>query len=62
MRYVHIVFTPQLAALALQNKRLFYGLLLRGATCFGLSTCQRWSHCVAILIYDASIKTYSPQN
>jgi hypothetical protein len=52
--------TPQ-ACKEAEGNRSRSGLGSAGAvvvTCVVLSTCQRWSLCVAILICDASIKTY----
>ncbi len=65
-RYVHVVFTlpASLARLALQNKKLIYGLLLR-ATAETLGSCRKVHRCrdptsVSTVAHFCRMKRFSP--
>src|SRR6266704_6497301 len=60
-RYVHVVFTlpPQLAALALQNKKLIYGLLLRASAETLLEVARNPKHLGAELGFFTVLHTWN---
>src|SRR3989475_2179848 len=59
--YVHVVFTlpPQLAALALQNKKLIYGLLLRASAETLLEVARNPSHLGAEIGFFSVLHTWN---
>src|SRR6202008_1982814 len=59
--YVHVVFTlpPQLAALALQNKKLIYGLLLRASAETLLEVARNPAHLRALIGFFRVIHTWN---
>jgi len=58
--YVHVVFTlpPQLAALALQNKKIIYGLLLRASAETLLEVARNPSHLGAEIGFFSVLHTW----
>src|ERR1700693_2750409 len=59
--YVHVVFTlpPQLAALALQNKKVIYGLLLRASAETLLEVARNPTHLGAEIGFFSVLHTWS---
>src|SRR5881296_2298691 len=59
--YVHVVFTlpPQLAALALQNKKIIYGLLLRASAETLLEVARNPSHLGAEIGFFSVLHTWN---
>ncbi len=58
--YVHVVFTlpPQLAALALQNRKLIYGLLLRASAETLLEVAHNPAHLGAEIGFSSVLHTW----
>ena len=62
-RYIHVVFTlpPQIAPLALQNKREIYDLLLRASAATLLKVARDPSYLGAEIGFFAVLHTWSQQ-